>query len=432
MGPQKIILFGGTFDPPHNGHMTLLAGAIEAVRLDLVLVEPAGTPPHKRAGGTSAAHRLAMCECFRPLFPELVLDTTEIARGGKSYTIDTVRQMNVRYPGAQLYFPMGSDMLLWFRNWAAYRELLRRVVLVAHLRTGEDAAPVREYAAGLAAEGGTVLFAKAPVFPVSSTEVRALAAKGRPLDGLVPESVAAYIARHHLYTPAVGEPDAPGCRTLKRTLRPGCCGRESGDLILISVDEAKRLAKKNLSPKRYEHTCNVRKLAVKLAKAHGADEKKAALAALLHDIAKELPRDRLLQIFTENAIIAGNAAQRPAPVWHGAAAAILAQTQYGVDDGEILSAIRCHTTGRPGMTKLDKIIYLADMASYERTYPEAEQLRRHALADLDRTAIEGLGLSIAWLKAGGKPVDEESLLAYADLRARYYGGRTSEQTAGEP
>ena len=201
---------------------------------------------------------------------------------------------------------------------------------------------------------------------------------------------------------------------------------------MISVDEAKRLAKKNLSPKRYEHTCNVRKLAVKLAKAHGADEKKAALAALLHDIAKELPRDRLLQIFTENAIIAGNAAQRPAPVWHGAAAAILAQTQYGVDDGEILSAIRCHTTGRPGMTKLDKIIYLADMASYERTYPEAEQLRRHALADLDRTAIEGLGLSIAWLKAGGKPVDEESLLAYADLRARYYGGMTSEQTAGEP
>ena len=412
MGPQKIILFGGTFDPPHNGHMTLLAGAIEAVRPDLVLVEPAGTPPHKRAGGTSAAHRLAMCECFRPLFPELVLDTTEIARGGKSYTIDTVRQMNARYPGAQLYFPMGSDMLLWFRNWAAYRELLRRVVLVAHLRTGEDAAPVREYAAGLAAEGGTVLFAKAPVFPVSSTEVRALAAKGRPLDGLVPESVAAYIARHHLYTPAAGA--------------------NRGDLILISVDEAKRLAKKNLSPKRYEHTCNVRKLAVKLAKAHGADEKKAALAALLHDIAKELPRDRLLQIFTENAIIAGNAAQRPAPVWHGAAAAILAQTQYGVDDGEILSAIRCHTTGRPGMTKLDKIIYLADMASYERTYPEAEQLRRHALADLDRTAIEGLGLSIAWLKAGGKPVDEESLLAYADLRARYYGGRTSEQTAGEP
>ena len=173
---------------------------------------------------------------------------------------------------------------------------------------------------------------------------------------------------------------------------------------MISVDEAKRLAKKNLSPKRYEHTCNVRKLAVKLAKAHGADEKKAALAALLHDIAKELPRDRLLQIFTENAIIAGNAAQRPAPVWHGAAAAILAQTQYGVDDGEILSAIRCHTTGRPGMTKLDKIIYLADMASYERTYPEAEQLRR-VLRDMPRISqnLQGMQAGVSGWLAGFVP-----------------------------
>lgn len=170
-----------------------------------MLVEPAGTPPHKRAGGTSAAHRLAMCECFRPLFPELVLDTTEIARGGKSYTIDTVRQMNARYPGRTALFSHGQryaalvPQLGGVQGAAAPR---RSCGAPAH---GEDAAPVREYAAGLAAEGGTVLFAKAPVFPVSSTEVRALAAKGRPLDGLVPESVAAYIARHHLYTPAAGE-----------------------------------------------------------------------------------------------------------------------------------------------------------------------------------------------------------------------------------
>ena len=166
---------------------------------------------------------------------------------------------------------------------------------------------------------------------------------------------------------------------------------------------------------------NVKKLAVRLAEKNGEDPDKAAMAALLHDIAKELPRDRLLQIFIENAIIAANAAQRPAPVWHGIAAAVLARTQYGVEDEEILSAIRCHTTGKPGMSRLDKIIYLADMASYERTYPEAETLRRHALQDLDRTAVEALGLSIAWLSAEGKPVDQQSVLAYADLRAQYSG-----------
>lgn len=195
-----------------------------------------------------------------------------------------------------------------------------------------------------------------------------------------------------------------------------------GELALISLPEAKRLAKKNLSEKRFEHTMNVRKLAVELAKRNGVDEKKAALAAILHDIAKELPKERLLQILDENAIIAGNVKQRPAPVWHGAAAAILAQTQYGVEDAEILSAIRCHTTGKADMGKLDKIIYLADMASEERAYPEAPLLRAHALADLDKTAVEGLGMSIAWLKASGKPVDSETLEAYAGLREKYYGG----------
>lgn len=199
MDAQKIILFGGTFDPPHKGHMTLLSGAIEAVQPNLVLVEPAGTPPHKRAGDTPAQHRLAMCACFLPLFSAVELDDTEIRRAGKSYTIDTVRTMNERYPGAQLYLPMGSDMLLWFRNWVSYKELLRRVVLVAHVRTGEDAAPMRAYAETLRAEGGKILFAQAPVFPVSSTEIRDKIARGEPVDDLLPQSVAAYIAAHGLY-----------------------------------------------------------------------------------------------------------------------------------------------------------------------------------------------------------------------------------------
>lgn len=196
---KKIILFGGTFDPPHNGHMTLLSGAIETVQPDLVIVEPAGTPPHKRAGETAARHRIAMCECFCPLCGRLIIDDTEIRRAGKSYTIDTVRAMNERYPGAQLYFPIGSDMLLWFHNWVSYKELLRRLVLVAHVRAGEDEAPMRAFADTLRAEGGSILFAKAAVLPLSSTEIRNKIACGEPIDTLVPPSVAAYIAAHGLY-----------------------------------------------------------------------------------------------------------------------------------------------------------------------------------------------------------------------------------------
>jgi len=195
---------------------------------------------------------------------------------------------------------------------------------------------------------------------------------------------------------------------------------------MISIPEAKRLAKKELSDKRYQHTLNVCRLARQLAARNGVDEDRAALAALLHDIAKEQPRAALLQIFADNAIIAKDAASRPAPVWHGLAAAILAQVRYGVEDEEILSAIACHTTGRAGMTKLDKIIYIADMASEERTYPEAVKLRQDALENLDRAVVEGLGMSIAWLKAENKPVDSATLDAYAAERKQFYGGHRRE------
>ena len=187
---------------------------------------------------------------------------------------------------------------------------------------------------------------------------------------------------------------------------------------MITIEAAKALARRTLSQRRYEHTLNVRRLAVRLAKIHHVDVEKAALAALLHDIAKEMPKDQMLQLFSENAIISGNIAQRLFPVWHGHAAAILARTQYGVDDEEILSAIRCHTTGRSGMTPLDKVIYLADMASEERSYPEAEQLRARAEKNLDAAVLDGLGMTIAWNKQQGKQLDPETLEAYAFERAR--------------
>ena len=132
---------------------------------------------------------------------------------------------------------------------------------------------------------------------------------------------------------------------------------------------AKKLVKSRLSEKRWTHTKNVKKMAVKLAKRWGADPEKAAMAAILHDSAKEMPKQELLQIFADNAIMAESAPQRPSPVWHGIAAAILAETQWGITDPEILSAIRCHTTGKPDMSKLDKILYLADMTSAERDWP---------------------------------------------------------------
>lgn len=186
----------------------------------------------------------------------------------------------------------------------------------------------------------------------------------------------------------------------------------------MTEQKARRLAKKRLSAKRYQHTLNVRRMAVKLAKRWGADPEKAALAALLHDTAKELPREEMLQILNDNAIIAENAQNRPSPVWHGICAAILAQTQWGVEDEEVLSAIRCHTTGKPGMSLLDEIVFLADMTSAERDYPEVDYLRKLEKKDIHQAMREALEMNLHWLEESGKPVDEETRAALEDLRQR--------------
>lgn len=186
----------------------------------------------------------------------------------------------------------------------------------------------------------------------------------------------------------------------------------------MTEQKARRIAKKRLSAKRYQHTLNVRRMAVKLAKRWGADPEKAALAALLHDTAKELPREEMLQILNDNAIMAENAQNRPSPVWHGICAAILAQTQWGVEDEEVLSAIRCHTTGKPGMSLLDEIVFLADMTSAERDYPEVDYLRKLEKEDIHRAMREALEMNLHWLEESGKPVDEETRAALEDLRQR--------------
>ena len=186
----------------------------------------------------------------------------------------------------------------------------------------------------------------------------------------------------------------------------------------MTCEEAQELVKGRLSHKRYKHTVNVKNKAVELARRYGADEEKAALAALLHDSAKELPQEEMLQIFSDNAIMAKNAASRPTPVWHGIAAAILCATQWGVTDPEILSAIECHTTGKANMTLLEKIIYMADATSAERDYPGVERLRQEEMQDLDLALLHSLQQSIAFVKKKGGKLDPQTVAACEDLQER--------------
>lgn len=199
---DRLILFGGTFDPPHMGHMALLRAAIDTVQPDSVLVMPTGTPPHKGGRHADARLRMAMCRCFLPLFDRMVISDDEIARGGKSYTVDTVRRLRARMPGVHIYLPLGSDMLTTFRRWRDYRELLRGVTLVVHSRRGDDAAALAQLAESLREEGGDVVIAPGEVLVLSSTDVRERMRRGEDVSRLVPSTALEIAAQYGLYREA--------------------------------------------------------------------------------------------------------------------------------------------------------------------------------------------------------------------------------------
>ena len=187
----------------------------------------------------------------------------------------------------------------------------------------------------------------------------------------------------------------------------------------MDLKQAKALARKRLGDKRYHHTLNVEKMAVKLAGHYGADPDQAALAALLHDTAKEMPAAQQLELLRSHPDLAEDAENRPAPVWHGICAAILARTEWGITDEAVLSAIGCHTTGKPGMGALDKIIFLADMTSAERSWEGVEELRRLEMVDLDEAMLSALEQTVGYVIRSGKPVDPMSARTYEDLKRTF-------------
>ena len=186
----------------------------------------------------------------------------------------------------------------------------------------------------------------------------------------------------------------------------------------MNLKQAKELVRGRLSDKRYEHTLNVKKMAVKLAKIYGEDEERAALAALLHDSAKEISKDEMRAIMRAHPELAEGGEERPTPVWHGICAAILARTEWGVTDEAVLSAIACHTAGKAGMTQLDKILYLADMTSAERDWPGVNKLRKLERKDLDAAMLMALKQTNDFVLSQDKPLDPMSKAAYDDIQAQ--------------
>ncbi len=199
---KQICVLGGTFNPIHMGHVRLGLYFARKLSLDTVLLMPSALPPHKSGGEViPAVHRLAMCDLVAQEHPLFTVSDMEIRRTGKSYTVDTVRELRQRYPDSDISLIIGGDMLRTFHQWYCYEEILAHARILAAGRTIGEYSVLCEAAQQLRAQGGDVVVEDIRVIDVSSTQLRAWLREGnlRRAAAYLPQPVLQYIVEHCLY-----------------------------------------------------------------------------------------------------------------------------------------------------------------------------------------------------------------------------------------
>ena len=399
---MKLGIYGGTFNPPHLGHLAAARFALEALELDELRFVPAAAPPHKAlpAGSPGPEERLAMTELAADslLLPDRVrVSGMELARPGKSYTADTLRQLRAQYPEARLWLLMGADMFLTLHQWREPEVIASLAGLCTFARAASDSLEALEAQAAYLQKtfGAETRVLRLPrVVEVSSTQLRELLAKGEGQDYLAP-AVYGYIIRRGLY----------GVRW---------------DLKHLPDRELRACSYSMIRAKRIAHVRGTEGEAARLARRWGADEEKARRSAILHDCTKYLTMEEQLQLCAKYGIVLDDLERQAVKLLHAKTGACVARDVYGVSD-DMYEAIFWHTTGKADMTLLEKILYIADYMEPTRDFPGVERLRALAYEDLDAAVCLGCEMSIQEMHDRGLPVHPNTVKARDWLRSKARG-----------
>ena len=201
---RRIGLFGGSFNPIHNGHLHLACSVKRSLKLEGVVIMPTGEAPHKSSAEYApAADRLAMCRLAAQPYPWMRISDYETQKSGKSYTVDTLRALHEMRPDTAWTLMIGSDMLLSFRTWREWQEILHLASLCAVSRERGDLPALNAFAAGMQAEcpDADIRVLSVRAFPVSSTEIRQNLQKNADCSCLLPENVVQSLQEKQLYLP---------------------------------------------------------------------------------------------------------------------------------------------------------------------------------------------------------------------------------------
>lgn len=379
---MTIAVFGGSFNPPHKGHLAAALAASRQLKPDEFLVIPDFQPPHKQLaeGSPEPEERLTLCRLAFAAVPNCTVSDLELRRGGKSYTADTLRHLRAAKPEAELILLMGADMYCSLHTWYDAEYILRSVRIAVFQRAAGEMPAIEAQRDALAAQFGTETeLIRSQPMPASSTELRAALQNREGVAKLSPE-VYAEIIRRRLYGAKVNFPWL----------------REQSYAML--------------RPRRVPHVQGCEAEAVRLAHRWGADEERAAEAAILHDCTKKELLPEQLRLCAKYGIIPDELERENGKLLHAKTGAAVARFEFGSDD-EVVEAIRWHTTGRPNMTTLEKVLYMADYMEPTRDFPGVEELRRLAYEDLDRAMVLGFEMSLEDILSRGETPHKNTLAA---------------------
>ncbi len=354
---MKIAIFGGSFDPVHAEHINI-ARAAEKFGAEKIIAVPAAVPPHKREKTmASPQDRLQMAKLAFAAVKNCEVSSFELSAGGTSYTCRTVEYFRKKYPEDELYLLVGADMLKDFYTWKDPEKILACADLLVCNREGDRVNFRAEQFRFFAKFKKTFKTVEYVGRDVSSTKARVLCAFGEDLKPYLPQDVIDYIEANELYR-------------------------------VEHVKDALRL----LTPARRKHSLRVALMAAGASARYKVPETSAILASALHDAAKKLPLSAAeLSGFVPPESV-------PDPVMHQYSGAYLAENMFGVRDEDVLNAIRYHTSGRPNMSTLEKLIFLSDMLEQGRDFPGVEKLRGLFYEDLNACMYKSLKLELKHLK----------------------------------
>ena len=387
---ERIGIYGGTFNPPHVGHIRGAQYAINALQLDKLLLVPSCVAPHKDLPQYSPTpdQRAEMLGLVRT--EKMEVCDIELTRGGTSYTYETVEAIAASYPRAELVLLMGTDMFLTFLSWKQPQGILEKASLAVLYRGDQnELSQIADQKKLLEEQGAKVYLVENPVTSISSTQIRRLL-RFRCAGAYLHPTVEDYIQKNNLYG-----------------VKNDCC-----DLPMDKLEqEVIRLLKTN----RVAHVLGCRDTAVALAKRWGADPTDAARAGLLHDVTKALDGPLQLTLCREYGIVLDDFSKQNPKTLHALTGSLVAERIFG-ENKQVVQAIASHTTGKPKMTTLEKVLYVADYVEPNRDFLGVEKLRKLAFENLDQALKLGLEMTLSLLRKNQQDISPESAEALQFLQ----------------